>query len=85
MEIVLNGSDSVVLDDQRTRRGYRMISCSTGLFNPAKGLVLYIENPQVGARPWISYVKVDENGEPDLETPPTRMPLDRSRITRVTT
>ena len=84
MEIVLNGSDVVVLDDQRTRRGHRMTSCSSGLFNPSAGVVVFIENPQVGAYPWVAYVKLDANGEPDLVTPPTRMPLSKSRITSVT-
>lgn len=85
MEIVLNGNDVVVLDDQRTRRGHRMISCSSGLFNPVEGVTLFFESPQVGAHPWIAYVKVGEDGEPDFDTPPTRMPLSKSRITHVTT
>jgi hypothetical protein len=86
MEIVLNGNDVVVLDDQRTRRGYRMISCSPGAhLNPVSGVVVFFEDPQVGASPWISYVKLDEQGEPDLAYAPTRMPLSKARITHVTT
>lgn len=83
MEIVLNDYDTVVLDDQRTRRGYRMISCSSGMFNPVEGVVLFFENPQVGAHPWIAYVKVGNDGEPDFDTSPTRMPLSKSVVTRV--
>jgi hypothetical protein len=84
MEIVLNGSEIVVLEDQRTKRGYRMISCSQNTFNPVKGLTVFVENPQVGAHPWVSYVRLDEDGKPDLEsTPGTRMPLSKSVVTSI--
>lgn len=84
MEIVLNGSEVLVLENQRTSRGYRMISCSMNTLNPSEGLTVFIENPQIGAHPWVSYVQLKEDGEPDLASPPvTRMPLSKSRITRV--
>lgn len=84
MEIVFNGGETVVLEDQRTVRGYRMISCSRNTLNPNTGLTVFIENPQVGAHPWVSYIRLDENGKPDLaSTPATRMPLSKSVITSV--
>lgn len=86
MEIVLNGVETVVLENQRTTRGYRMVSCSMKTLNPTTGLTVFFENPQVGAHPWVSYVRLDENGEPDLvSTPATRMPLSKSTITSVQT
>jgi len=85
MKIVLNGSEVVELEDRRTRRGHRMISCSPGAhLNPVPGVVVFFEDPQVGAYPWISYVKLDASGEPDLTYAPTRMPLSKSRVTHVT-
>jgi hypothetical protein len=86
MEIVLNGAETVVVEDNRTARGYRMINCSMNTLNPTNGLTVFIENPQVGAHPWVSYVRLDEDGRPDLSSRPvTRMPLSKSIITSIKT
>jgi hypothetical protein len=84
MKVVLNGSVTLVLEDKRTRRGYQMLSCSGHTLNPAPNYVVFVEEPQVGACPWVTYVQLDESGQPKLEaTNGTRMPLSKSRITHV--
>lgn len=81
MKIVMDGDAVITLEDKSYRGGYRVLE-DDNFFNPSDGVTVFIENPQAGARPWIAYVRRNEDGEFDFSNA-TRMPLDKSRITRV--
>lgn len=78
MRVVLNDTTVIVLADQKSRVGYHVDEDADGFFNPSPGFEVFMEYPQVGAHPWVAYVRRDGDDEST-----TRLPLNKSRITRV--
>jgi hypothetical protein len=82
MKIVINGDVVITLEEKKHAGGYRVIGDEGNFFGSSEKTIVFIENPQVGARPWVAYVRQDDDGKFDFSNS-TRMPLDKSRITRV--
>ena len=83
MRIVLNGAETLEVEDRPTRFGHRVINSSQGTINTTEGYAAFVESPQVGAHPWVAYSKLGSNGQPDFESTTSRMPLNKSTITQV--
>lgn len=80
MKVELSGH-VIVLADNSSQRGHQVLE-SNGFFTPNKGYLVFMEQPQVGAHPWVAYVATNADGSPDYQHA-TRMPLQKVRITRV--
>ena len=77
-----SGEKTVELADQRSRVGYEVTVDEENFFNPSEGVTVFIESPQVGAHPWVAYVRRNED-ESFAFDGATRMPLEKTTIRRV--
>ena len=73
----------IELSDELTPYGHLVTRDDSKFFNPTKGNVVYLEPPEIGAHPVEVYVKFDDNGALDPTMAPTRVPLQKSRITAI--
>lgn len=82
MKVVLDNTNTVTLEDVQSAGGYRVVEDERNFFHPNDGVSVFIENPQEGVRSWVAYVRRDDEGGFDFQSS-TRLPLEKSRITRV--
>lgn len=81
MKIVINDTHTLEVADDRLAGGHEVLD-HDGFMQPNEGVTMFIENIHTDPRPWVAMVRKDASGEFDFINA-TRMPLSKSRITRV--
>ena len=81
MQIVIDNTYTLEVADYRLAGGHEVLSHGS-FMQPNDGVTMFIENIHTDPRPWVAMVRKDADGEFDFKNA-TRMPLSKSRITRV--